>query len=127
MNGNRSRRKGFLALFYRASNRILKNADPAGANAIVVGFVTVISMVTAVASHSSVSYFSFYVFGIDTNDYPLRSIAVDAALTTIVAASPMVAYCMGLIRHLRETKHKLKRASPPPALPTMPNPSFSPI
>ena len=105
-----SGKKGQMAVFFNALNRILKNADPAVATAIFVALATIIAMATAIATHLSLPFISFYILGIDSSAYPLSVILVDAVVTTIITALPIVAYCVGLVSRLQETKYDLKRA-----------------
>ena len=60
--------------------------------------------------HLSLPFISFHIFGIDSSAYPLRVLAVETVVAAVITSSPIVAYCMGLVRRLRETKYDLKRA-----------------
>lgn len=99
-----------MVAFYAASNRILRNADPAAATAILVALATIIAIAIAVTAHLSIPFISFYFLGINSSLYPVSVIVVDAAVAAIITSLPIVAYCMGLVRRLRETKYDLKRA-----------------
>jgi signal transduction histidine kinase/ActR/RegA family two-component response regulator len=99
-----------MAAFYRVSNRILRNADPAVATAIIVALATVIAMSTAMAMHLSIPFLSSFMLGIESSDYPLSVILINSGAAAIVTSLPIVAYCMGLVRRLRETKYQLKGA-----------------
>jgi signal transduction histidine kinase/CheY-like chemotaxis protein len=99
-----------MVAFYAASNRILRNADPAAATAILVALATIIAIAIAVTTHLSIPFISLYFLGIDSSFYPMSVIVVDAAVAAIITSLPIVAYCMGLVRRLRETKYDLKRA-----------------
>jgi signal transduction histidine kinase/CheY-like chemotaxis protein len=99
-----------MVAFYAASNRILRNADPAVATAILVVLATIIAIAIAVTTHLSIPFISFYFLGINSSLYPMSVIVVDAAVAAIITSLPIVAYCMGLVRRLRETKYDLKRA-----------------
>ena len=99
-----------MSAFYTATNRFLRNADPAAATAMLVTAATIIAVVTVLTVHLIIPFISFYILGIDSSAYPLSIVLVETVVGTIVTSLPIVAYCMGLVRRLRETKYDLKRA-----------------
>ena len=99
-----------MATFKEASNRILRNANSGIVTAIFVAFATIMSTATAISIHLTLPFIAFYIFGFDSSAYPLRVILVDAAVTTVITATPIGMYCVGLVGRLREAKYELRRS-----------------
>ena len=97
--------------FYKASNRILRNANPAIVTAVFVAFATIVATATAISIYLAIPFAAFYIFGIDSSAHPLSVILVDAALTTVITATPIIMYCVGLVSRLRDAKYDLKKAA----------------
>ena len=110
MKANDSGKKGLIAASFYVLNDILKNAHPWVATTILVALAMVIALTTVALSHATIPFFAHHILGIDSRAYPLTVILVDAVVATLITSLPIVAYCMGLVRRLRETKYELKGA-----------------
>ena len=110
MKANEPGRKGLSATSFYFLNDILKNAHPRVATAVLVAFALVIALTSVTLCHVTLSFLAYHILGVDSRAYPLTVIWADVVVGTIITAQPIVAYCMGLVRRLRETKYELKRA-----------------
>src|SRR5688572_26102087 len=102
-----SGKKGLITLISTAPNKFLKKSNPASATALIVGLATIIAVIT----HVSLHYITSSILGIDPGGYPIGAVMVNAGFAAIITALPIVAYCMGLVRRLRETKYELRRTA----------------
>jgi signal transduction histidine kinase/CheY-like chemotaxis protein len=102
-----SGKTGLITLLSTAPNKFLKKSNPASATALIVGLATIIAVIT----HVSLHYTTSYILGIDPGGYPIGAVMVNAGFAAIITALPIVAYCMGLVRRLRETKYELRRTA----------------
>ena len=110
MNLNESDRKGLIAASFYVLNDILKNAHPRVASSVLVALAIVIALITVSLCHVTLPFLAHHILGIDSRDYPFTVVLVEAVVVTIITAQPIVAYCIGLVSRLRETKYALKSA-----------------
>ncbi len=78
---------------------------------MVVALATIVAMATAAGTDLLIHFTALRIFGFDSRAYPLTVILVESAVAAIITSLPIVAYCIGLVRRLRETKYDLKRAA----------------
>ena len=110
MNLNESDRKGLIAASFYVLNDILKNAHPRVATSVLVALAIVIALTTMSLCHVTFPFLAHHILGVDSRAYPLAVVLVEAVVATIITAQPIVAYCIGLVSRLRETKYALKSA-----------------
>lgn len=110
MKANESGRKRLRARNLYVLNDILKNAHPQVATAVLVAVAIVLALTSVTLCDLTLSFFADHFLGVDSRAYHLTVVWVEVVVGTIITAQPIVAYCMGLVHRLRETKSELKNA-----------------
>ena len=99
-----------MAASLNVFNEILKNAHPWVATTGLVALTVVLVLTSVTLCHFALSFLADHILGVDSRAYSLTVSLLDVVIGTTVAAQPLIAYFMGLVRRLRETKYALKSA-----------------
>jgi signal transduction histidine kinase/ActR/RegA family two-component response regulator len=98
--------KGLSRAAFSSVNRLLGRSSVGLASLVIVCFAILVALTT----HFLVRYLQTRFLGVDHGGYPLWLHLLDAGITTGITATPIVVYCMQLVRGLRESKVQHQQA-----------------